>query len=87
MAGTAKVAISLDRDLFLEVERTRERTGETRSALMSRALQLLTREEQRAAQVRDYVRAYQEHPETKQEVTAARVLARRALKNLPWAGE
>lgn len=87
MPNTAKIAVSLDADLLRRVERLRAHSGESRSALLSRALRLLTREEEEAQRVRDYVRAYREHPETPQEVAATRAAAKRSLATLPWDEE
>ena len=82
MAKAAKVAISLDTDLLQQVERVRERTGESRSAVVSRALRQLTRQEERNRRVREYEKAYREMPETPAEISAARTSARRSLDAL-----
>ncbi len=87
MTGTAKIAVSLDADLLRRVERLRGRSGESRSALVSRALRLLTREEEEAQRIRDYVRAYREHPETSEEVASIRAMAKRSLAAIPWDEE
>jgi metal-responsive CopG/Arc/MetJ family transcriptional regulator len=79
---SAKVACSLDRRLLARVERLRARTGESRSAVIGRALALLTTEEARAAAVRRYVEAYREMPESSEEVTAAASTALQALASL-----
>jgi hypothetical protein len=50
-------------------------------------LRLLTREEEKAQRVRDYVRAYRELPETPREVTAIRAAAKRSLAAVPWDEE
>jgi len=87
MSRTAKVAVSLDAKLLERVERVRERTGESRSALVSRALRQLTGDEEHARRVREYVHAYRDTPETPAEVAAARASARRSLSALPWDEE
>ena len=87
MARTAKIAVSLDAPLLASVERLREQTGETRSAVVSRALRALTREVERARLVDEYLEAYRSHPESDAEVTAARAAAKRALAQLPWDEE
>jgi metal-responsive CopG/Arc/MetJ family transcriptional regulator len=87
MAGTAKIAVSLDADLLRRIERIRSKRGETRSSFVTRALRLLTREEEKAQRVRDYVRAYREHPETPREVAAIRAAAKRSLAAVPWDEE
>lgn len=86
MTTTAKIAVSLATDLLRRVERVREQTGESRSALVCRALRRLTREDAHARRVAQYVQAYRDHPETAAEVAAARASAKRALAALDWDG-
>lgn len=87
MARTAKIAISLDAELLRSIERMRGQTGESRSAVVSRALRTLTREEEHARLVREYVKAYRDTPETPAEVAGARASAKRSLAALPWDEE
>jgi len=87
MAKAAKIAVSLEPGLLRRVERVREQSGESRSAFVSRALRQLTREDEHARRVLEYVQAYREKPETAAEVSAARASARRALAVLPWDEE
>jgi metal-responsive CopG/Arc/MetJ family transcriptional regulator len=87
MTRSAKIAISLDTELLRSVERVREQTGESRSAVVSRALRQLTREDEHARRVLEYVQAYRATPETATEVAAARSSAKRALAALPWDEE
>jgi hypothetical protein len=84
MANAAKIACSIDADLLARIESVRARTGESRSALTSRALIALTSESDRARAVRRYVEAYREHPERAEDVRAARSTARRALSRVAW---
>jgi metal-responsive CopG/Arc/MetJ family transcriptional regulator len=84
MSKTAKIAVSLDPRLLARVERARARTGESRSALVSRALALLSEQEEREAKAARYIQSYRERPETTSEVEAARTSARRTLTLLPW---
>jgi len=84
MKESDKVAISLDRDLLRRTERLRARTGESRSALVARALRGLLSLEDQKRQVEEYVEAYRRHPETDAEVEAARASAKKALHGLPW---
>jgi len=81
---TGKVAISIDSELLEEVERLRAKTGESRSAIIRRALIMLTAEETHSADVRRYVEAYREVPETREDVESARLHARRTLSLLDW---
>jgi metal-responsive CopG/Arc/MetJ family transcriptional regulator len=84
MSNVAKVACSIDAELLARVESIRKRTGESRSAFISRALRILTTESARAQAVSRYVEAYKAQPETAEDVQAARRIARRTLANLDW---
>jgi metal-responsive CopG/Arc/MetJ family transcriptional regulator len=86
MSKSAKIAFSLDARLLDRVERVRARSGESRSALIARALVALTEEQARGADIQRYVEAYRQHPETTEDVTASRASARRTLRRLPWNG-
>ncbi len=79
-----KIACSIDADLLRRVEAVRATTGESRSALISRALLALTAKSVRAQSVKRYVAAYKERPETPADVAAARRTARRALARVAW---
>jgi hypothetical protein len=87
MANAAKIACSIDADLLARIESVRARTGESRSALISRALIALTSESARTRAVSRYIEAYREHPETVQEVRSARRSAHRALSRVDWDDE
>lgn len=87
MASVEKVAVSLERELLREAEKLRKRTGESRSALVSRALARLVAEETLEQSVAQYVSAYQRFPESPAEVEAARALARRSLEAVAWCDE
>ncbi len=84
MSNVAKVACSIDAELLARVESIRKRTGESRSAFISRALRVLTAESARSLAVARYAEAYREHPESSDDVSAARRSARRALSRVPW---
>jgi metal-responsive CopG/Arc/MetJ family transcriptional regulator len=79
-----KVAVSVDRNLLRTAERLRARTGESRSAFVSRALRILVRAEEHDARVKEYVEAYRRVPETAAEQKLARSLAKRSLRNVAW---
>jgi metal-responsive CopG/Arc/MetJ family transcriptional regulator len=85
--ATEKVAVSLERRLFERVERLRKSSGESRSALVGRALRQLLRDEGQTRAAEQYVQAYQRVPETHADEERARVLARRSLVALPWDEE
>jgi metal-responsive CopG/Arc/MetJ family transcriptional regulator len=87
MAKAAKIAVSLEAELLRRVERVREQTGESRSAVVSRALRRLTREDEQARRVVEYAQVYRDKPETPAEVSAARSSAKRALSALAWDEE
>jgi len=87
VGNAAKIAVSIDAELLRQLERVRARTGESRSAAVSRALRILTQQEERARRVVEYERAYRETPETDAEISVARELSRRALAALPWESE
>ncbi|MBI2390792.1 MAG: ribbon-helix-helix protein, CopG family [Deltaproteobacteria bacterium] len=82
-----KVAISLDPELLARAERLRKTTGESRSALVGRALRELLRAEERERQAAEYVEAYRRVPETSADVAQSRRLARRSLAAVPWDDE
>lgn len=87
MANVAKIACSIDAKLLARVESIRARTGETRSAFITRALAALTEQAAKEARIARYVVAYHEHPETPEEIAAANTSAELALAQLPWDDE
>jgi hypothetical protein len=80
----AKVAVSVEHDVFVRAERLRKRSGESRSALVSRALRELLRHDAMAREAKRYVDAYRRVPEGAAEVKRARRISRRAIAALPW---
>ncbi|MBU1228320.1 MAG: hypothetical protein KJ698_14040 [Actinobacteria bacterium] len=86
-ASVEKVAVSVDREVLLRLERMRRTTGETRSALVVRALRRLLADEEQRARVAEYVAAYRSTPEAVAEVELARSLAVRSLASIPWDEE
>jgi hypothetical protein len=83
----AKFACSVDAAVLARIERLRARTGESRSALVSRALVKLADEEASADRVRRYIEAYREKPESRAQISAARRMARRVVRAMPWEDE
>jgi metal-responsive CopG/Arc/MetJ family transcriptional regulator len=63
----AKVTISLPTDTLEAVEREREATGETRSQFFRQLVERHFRQAEKRRQDEEYVRAYQECPETDEE--------------------
>jgi metal-responsive CopG/Arc/MetJ family transcriptional regulator len=83
MSDTAKVSISLPREVLQAVERYREERRETRSDFFRRAAEmLLCRDAEREADAR-YVRGYRENPETEDEIAHGHAAAAR-LAEEPW---
>lgn len=84
----AKVAVSLPTALLSEVEKLRKRSGETRSAVVRRALERLIDTTAEADAVREYVEAYRISPESPEEVALATPTAEeieRLAREHPWS--
>ena len=84
MPKTAKIAISLPEDVLNAVEREREGSGESRSQFFRRAVETLLSHRRERERSEQYVRAYQQAPETREEVEAARQAASAILAEEPW---
>jgi metal-responsive CopG/Arc/MetJ family transcriptional regulator len=84
MPRIAKIAISLPQEVLNAVEKEREGSGESRSQLFRRAVELLLRQRKEREMSERYIRAYQQVPETEEDVTAARRAASSLLAEEPW---
>lgn len=84
MVTRAKIAISLDAAVLARAEKLRRATGESRSALINRALRALVDQEARDVRVANYVDAYRQKPETKAEIAVAEMLASGSLAGVAW---
>ncbi|MBI2907311.1 MAG: ribbon-helix-helix protein, CopG family [Chloroflexi bacterium] len=84
MPKTAKIAISLPEDVLKAVEQEREGSGESRSEFFRRAVETLLRHRRERELSEQYVRAYQQVPETSEEVEGARRAASAILAEEPW---
>ena len=84
MSKTSKIAISLPEEVLAAVEKEREASGESRSQLFRRAVDLLLRQRKEREMSAQYIRAYQDMPETEEEVEAARRAAGSILAEEPW---
>ena len=84
MPKTSKIAISLPEEVLTAVERERDESGESRSQIFRRAVDLLLRQRKEREMSELYIRAYQQVPETKEEVDAARRAASTILAEEPW---
>ena len=83
----AKIAISLPDDVLQEVEKERNASGETRSEFFRRAVKALLKREREREAVEQYVRAYQEMPETEEELGWVEAAAQSVLEEYPWDDE
>jgi len=84
MPKTAKIAISLPEEVLVSVERERRNSGESRSQFFRRAVEALLRRQQEQEMSEQYIRAYQQIPETEEEIEAARHAATDILAKEPW---
>ena len=84
MQRTTKIAISLPRDMLKAVEQERKRSGESRSELFRRAVDMLLRSYKERTMTERYIRAYEQIPETKEEIKAIRHTASDVLAGEPW---
>ncbi len=84
MPKTAKIAISLPEEVLVSVERERRNSGESRSQFFRRAVEALLRRQQEQEMSAQYIRAYQQIPETEEEIEAARHAASDILAKEPW---
>lgn len=83
-ARVAKVAVSLPRALFQEIEKTRRAMGLSRSAIVRLALEESMARRRRAALEEQYVEAYRRFPETPAEVAAVMGTAAAVFEQEPW---
>ena len=83
-AKTTKIAISLPEAVLDAVEKEREGSGESRSEFFRRAVEALLRQQREKELSERYVRAYQNLPESPEEVEAARKAAGSILAEEPW---
>ena len=84
MRKATKVTISLPTDILQKVERERSLKDESRSEFILHAVQQLLRQEEEREAVEQYIRSYEECPETDEEVAEAEALAVAALSHVPW---
>ena len=84
MNKVAKVAISLPEDVLQAVEMERQAKGESRSQFFRRAVERLLKQERESLVVKDYVRGYQDMPESAEEVEAAHRVGSAVLGEEPW---
>lgn len=63
MQNTAKVAISLSRDDFNQIEQLRQRMGVGRSAIVSQAIHFWLEQRKKQQMIKRYEEGYMEKPE------------------------
>lgn len=83
MSQSAKIAISLPKDLMYRIEQLRTETGETRSAFIRRMLELAFQQRETAHKIRAYIEGYQKNPESDEEIAEAEANAL-ILTQEPW---
>ena len=79
-----KIAISLPAALLAEIERRRATTGDTRSGLVARALEVYLHDTDAALRVRTYVESHVETPERPSDVAEAQATAGYAFDGDRW---
>ena len=84
MPKTTKIAISLPEAIFSAVEKERKASGESRSELFRRAVEMLLRRNREQAMTERYVRSYEQMPETREEIDATRSAASNILAGEHW---
>jgi metal-responsive CopG/Arc/MetJ family transcriptional regulator len=84
MPKVTKVAISLPAAVLDIVEKERKVSGESRSRIFCRAIELLIHEQQKQAMNDSYIQAYRDMPETEDEVIIARRSAGKTLSRESW---
>ena len=84
MPKTNKIAISLPEEVLTAVEEERQKSGESRSQIFRRAVNMLLHQQKERKLSEQYIHAYQQLPETEEEVDAARRAASSILAEEPW---
>jgi len=84
MPGTTRVTVSLPDHIFHAVEKARKHSGEPRSVIYRRALELMLSTEEEDALSTQYTEGYKRCPETSNEIEAAQLTAHTILNEEPW---
>ena len=84
MTKIAKIAISLPEDILEAVEAERKLKGESRSEFFRRAADVLLKQRWERMAAKEYVRGYQEIPESAEEIEAAHLAGSTILATEPW---
>ena len=80
----AKIAISLPDDVLRDVEKERQASGESRSQFFRRAATALLKQKREEEDIKQYVQAYREMPETEEEFGWLRGASQPVLAEYPW---
>ncbi len=80
-----KVAISLPKDLYRAVEKTRKKNRKTRSAAVQEALRQWLKRQHEAELDRQYEEGYRRMPETPEEIAEAGAMAREMFATEEWS--
>jgi metal-responsive CopG/Arc/MetJ family transcriptional regulator len=80
----ARVTITLPEVLLEDAERNLAEEDETRSALIRRLIEQALKAEQESKDVEQWIRAYQEQPQTDEEVGWMEKPSREYLAEIPW---
>ncbi len=84
MTKTSKIAISLPEELLQGIDKERKTRGETRSEFLRRVIEVYLRRERDREAIEQYVRGYQQYPETEEELGWVRAASRSVLAAYPW---
>ena len=80
----AKIAISLPDEMLEAVEKERLAKGESRSQFFRRAVEEQLRREKDREDIEQYIRGYQQYPETKEEIALAEATLVYAFDDDSW---
>ena len=80
----AKIAISLPEPFLKAIEKERKARGETRSEFFRRAAEAFLRRERERKLEEQYIRGYQQYPETREEIDLATAMSLGGSEEEPW---
>jgi metal-responsive CopG/Arc/MetJ family transcriptional regulator len=80
----AKIAISLPDEVLQAIEKERLASGLSRSEFFRNAVEAFLRHRRERELEEQYVRGYQENPETAEEIALAEAVMGRVLAENPW---
>ena len=80
----AKIGISLPEPVLEAIERERKARGETRSEFLRRAVEAFLRRERERQLEEQYIRGYQQYPETQEEIDLATAMSHWGPEEEHW---